>query len=152
MPPRHDFKRFPELTNGQMADFYFDSPHKQMTEDFAAKVIKVTDGDSIRVLSPLRDFDFPVRIINIAAPEKKEPGGKESKNWLEKQLLNKTVEIGLNPELRVGKWGRLLGYVTLTGTDMGEMSMLNGHSVSWGQRGESSIPDFDKQLEMINGS
>ena len=45
----HDFKNFPELTNRQMQVYYFESPHKQVTEDFRGRVIKVTDGDTIRV-------------------------------------------------------------------------------------------------------
>ena len=32
----HDFKQWPELTNGQMAYYYFDSPHKQIGEDLFA--------------------------------------------------------------------------------------------------------------------
>ena len=58
----HDFKLFPELTNRQMQEYYFQSPHKQITENFAAKVVKVTDGDTIRVEVDFRDFDFPIRI------------------------------------------------------------------------------------------
>jgi len=71
----HDFKRFPELTNRQMNLYYFESPHKQITQDFVAKVVKVTDGDTIRVKWEDRDFDFPIRFIDIAAPELDEIGG-----------------------------------------------------------------------------
>ncbi len=142
---QHDFKRFPELTNGQMGDHYFSSPHKQITEDFTAKVIKVTDGDTIRVKWSERDFDFPVRFINIAAPETTERGGRASKNWLEKILLGKEVQIRLNPDLRVEKWGRLLGYVNQGGIDIGEMSTLNNHSVPWEQRNEGKIPVLDME-------
>ena len=56
----HDFKRFPELTNGQMGLYYFDSPHKQIAENFFAKVVKVSDGDTIRVKADFRDFNFLV--------------------------------------------------------------------------------------------
>ena len=37
----HDFKLFPELTNAQMDLYYFESPHRQITEDFIGKVVKV---------------------------------------------------------------------------------------------------------------
>ena len=30
----HDFKKWPELRNSQMALYYFESPHRQITEDF----------------------------------------------------------------------------------------------------------------------
>ena len=71
----HDFKRYPELTNNQMNFYYFDSPHQQIAEDFDAKVVKVTDGDTIRVTTDFRDFDFPIRFSNIMAAETDEKGG-----------------------------------------------------------------------------
>ena len=45
----HDFNRFPELTTSQMAESYFESPHKQVSGDFRATVVKVHDGDTITV-------------------------------------------------------------------------------------------------------
>ncbi len=78
----HDFKRFPELTNSQMQIYYFESPHKQITEPFMAKVVKVTDGDTIRVTWAERDFNFPIRMAEIAAPELDERGGLDSQKFL----------------------------------------------------------------------
>ena len=127
----HDFKRFPELTNSQMQFYYFESPHKQITEDFTAKVTKVTDGDTIRVKCDFRDFDFPVRFSLINAPELSE-GGKQSKNWLEKQILNEEVEILINPKSRTEKFGRLLGEIIHMGININKMSMDWGYSVPFG--------------------
>ena len=124
----HDFKRFPELTNAQMGLYYFDSPHKQIGEDFFAKVIKVSDGDTIRVETDFRDFSFPIRFSNILAAELNEPGGIESQSWLEKQILGEEVEIIVHPT-RVEKWGRLLGEVRHKGFDMGELSIANDKSI-----------------------
>ena len=81
MPP-HDFKRFPELTNAQMGLYYFESPHKQIFSNFVANVVGVHDGDTIRVLWRERDFTFPVRFMNIAAPELGERGGEDSQRRL----------------------------------------------------------------------
>ena len=78
----HDFKRFPELTNSQMNLYYFDSPHKQITESFTAKVVKVTDGDTIRVKWDERDFTFPIRLSELAAPELNERGGVKAQRWM----------------------------------------------------------------------
>jgi endonuclease YncB( thermonuclease family) len=130
---RHDFKRFPELTNRQMQLYYFDSPHKQIGEDFLAKVVKVTDGDTIRVLWTEREFDFPIRIANLAAPEIDEEGGRDSQSFLEKEILGKEVEIVLT-KTRVEKWGRLLAYVINKGMNMNELQINNGHAVSWNER------------------
>jgi endonuclease YncB( thermonuclease family) len=129
----HDFKKFPELTNNQMQIYYFDSPHKQITENFLAKVVKVTDGDTVRVETDFRDFSFPIRLADLAAPELDEFGGEASQSWLEEQILGEEVEIIPTPT-RVEKWGRLLAYVFFMGMNMGELSRGMGHSVSWGER------------------
>ncbi len=132
MPP-HDFKRFPELSNSQMQIYYFDSPHKQLVEDFRAKVVKVTDGDTIRVEIPERDFDFPIRMQDLAAPELDERGGKASQSWLENIILGKMVEILLSRQ-RVEKWGRLLAEVIYGGMRMSAESIINNHGVPWAER------------------
>ncbi|GAH04240.1 unnamed protein product, partial [marine sediment metagenome] len=82
LAPIHDFIRFPELTNSQMSELYYQSPHKQITESFRCECIKVIDGDTIRVKWFERDFDFPVRVLEINAPELNEAHGQEVKDWL----------------------------------------------------------------------
>lgn len=139
----HDFKRFPELTNSQMNIYYFDSPHTQITGDFTAKVIKVTDGDTVRLEWSEREFSFPLRFSNTAAPELDEPGGAASQSWLENQLLGKEVYIEVDPRNRVEKWGRLLGNVMFEGQNMGAASINEGHSRHWTERKTGEIPDFE---------
>lgn len=158
----HDFRNFPELANSQMALYYWDSPFKQITEDFDAEVIKVHDGDTITLRWFLRDFEFPLRLSNISAREMKETAlrdtssqlsadGKESQSWLENKILGETVHIKINPENRVEKFGRLLGQVEFMGLDVGEESIIAGMSVPWADRNQMSIPDFNKQLDVIHG-
>ena len=142
----HDFKKFPELTNSQMSLYYFDSPHKQIVEDFRGKVVKVTDGDTVRIKTSFRDFDFPIRFAGIAAPELNE-GGKESRNWLESMIGNKEVDVIINPNNRVGKWGRIIGTIIHGGFNINEESIRQGQAVPFGQRKEGSIPDFKSELE-----
>ena len=127
----HDFKKFPELTTHQMQFYYFDSPHRQILEDFRAKVVKVIDGDTIKVKWDERDFDFRVRFSNIAAPEMDE-GGRDSKQWLEKEILNEEIDILINPKMRVGKWGRILGEVLHRGLNINELSLQLNYSVPFG--------------------
>lgn len=147
MGVEHDFQRFPELTNSQMQMFYFESPHKQILENFMARIVKVTDGDTVRVFWDERDFDFPVRFLDNAAPELKEKGGTESQSWLETKILGEEVEIQIDKTKRVEKWGRLLGRVFFQGRDIGEESIILGHSIPWSQRKASVIPDFNKELD-----
>ena len=142
----HNFKLWPELTNSQMQIYYFQSPHKQIVEPFTAKVIKVTDGDTIRVLWAARDFNFPIRLAELAAPELDERGGRESHSWLENEILGEQVEV-IPTRMRVEKWGRLLANVIHLGMDMSQLSVDTGHAVSWEDRKTASIPDFKKELE-----
>ena len=127
---QHDFKNFPELTNNQMQFYYFDSPHKQMVEDFTAKCVRVIDGDTIRLSIFERDFDFSLRLSKIAAPELDEVGGDRSKKWLEDEILNEYVDIILTNQ-RVEKWGRLLGEVEFIGRSMNDISLDLGYSIKF---------------------
>ena len=129
----HNFKLWPELTNNQMQIYYFESPHKQITEPFLAEVVKVTDGDTIRVLWAERDFNFPIRMAEIAAPELDERGGLDSQKFLSNEILGEEVEI-IPTKMRVEKWGRLLANVIFLGMDMSANSINNAHAVSWKDR------------------
>jgi len=148
----HDFKNFPELTNSQMQLYYFDSPHKQIIENFSARVVKVHDGDTVTLRWTERDFDFPLRFINISAAELKDengyeiPAGQRSKSWLEGILLNKDVDIIIKGSNRVDKWGRLLGIVICNGMDVGEESINAGQAVPWSLRADGQMEDFGKEL------
>ncbi len=122
----HDFKRFPELTNSQMQFYYFDSPHRQITEDFHGEVVKITDGDTIHVKWSEREKPVVVRFIDTQAPELDEEGGLESARWLEKQIMGEYVRIKIEPKLRVGKWGRIIGRVIHMGIDINSSSIDNG--------------------------
>lgn len=143
----HDFNKFPELTNNQMALYYFNSPHKQITESFRAKVVKVIDGDTIKVKWEERDFEFPVRFMNTAAPERNEEGGQESARWLESEILNEEVDIIIDPDNRVGKWGRILGDVHHMGMSVNNKSVMLGFAVPWEQRKEAQLPNLDQELK-----
>lgn len=147
----HDFKTFPELTDSQMDFYYFDSPHKQIFENFTARVMKVHDGDTITLRWSERDFDFPVRFANIAAPELKDEGGEESKNWLERKLLNEEVDIQINPKNRVEKWGRLLGNVYHLGINVGDESVIAGKAKAWDNRKDGVIPTIESFTRGVLG-
>ena len=127
----HEFKRFPELTNNQITKYYWDSPHKQIMEGFMARVIKVTDGDTIKVRCDFRDFDFPIRFAGTEAPEMSEEGGLESKAWLSEKILGEEVYIKINPSNRIEKWGRLLGEVFHIGMNINQMSINEGKALVW---------------------
>ena len=141
-----DFIRFPELTNRQIEEHVV-SPHPQITENIMVKVVKVIDGDTIRVEWDKRDFDFPVRFLGINAPEMNE-GGQEAKDYLEGVILNQEVELQIDKKQRVGKYGRLLAKIISLGMDVGFMMMVIGLATSFEGRNQSEIPDINKTLRM----
>ncbi len=147
MPHEHDFIKFPELTNRQIEEHQFDSPHPQITEDFLAEVIKVHDGDTIRLTTNFRDFDFPLRLLDIDAPELNE-GGEVAGDWLRDMILNKTVQIRINRKNRVDKWGRLLGKIFHQGFDVGDVMLRQGLVKPFKFRKEGKLLNLDKLFSL----
>lgn len=144
---RHDYKKYPELTNKQLQTIGLSSPHKQITEDFDATVVKVHDGDTVTLRMTERDFDFPLRLADINAPEMSE-GGEKSKKWLENLLIGMKVRVLVDPYNRVGKYGRLLGKIMFGGLDVGLQMVYLGFAKPFGQRNEGEIPDHNQLFDM----
>ena len=134
----HDYKKFPELTNRQLQEMQFSSPHKQYTEDFEAEVVKVHDGDTFTIRTNDRDFDFPIRLVDVDCPELNE-GGEIARDFVKNWILNKKVSISINPQKRVGKYGRLLADVICGGVSISEMLLALGYALPFGKRRENKI-------------
>ena len=143
----HDYKKYPELTNKQLDIEGFMSPHRQITEDFEAEVVKVHDGDTITLRANFRDFDFPLRFLGIDAPELN-AGGEKAREWLKGRILGQKVNIIIDRAQRVGKYGRLLGRVIHSGLDVGEEELMLGLAQRFEQRREGAIPDLNKTFAL----
>lgn len=143
----HDFKAFPELTNAQMTEFYFSSPHKQIVDSFKAEVIRVHDGDTITVRTNFRDFDFPIRFAFIDTKELSE-GGAEAGDYLRSRIEGEGIEVIVNKDNRVGRYGRLIGEIIHRGINMNQEMMNVGLAVPFSQRGEGKLPNLDKELNL----
>ena len=141
---KHDFKNFPELSNSQINEG-IRSPHKQITEDFEAFVFKVHDGDTVTLKTDFRRFNFPIRFLNIDAPELN-AGGEKAREWLKKRIERKTVQIKINKDNRVDKYGRLLGEVVHLGLNVGEEMLRRRLVKAYDQRGEGKIPNIKKLI------
>jgi len=139
----HDYENFPELSNSQMEQLQYTSPHEQITRDFRATVVKVHDGDTVTLKTGFRDFDFPLRLLDIDAPELSE-GGDEARDWLNTKILNAEVDILIDPTQRVGKYGRLLGRVLHNGMDVGQEQLHLGLVKEFGSKKEGQVPPIDK--------
>ena len=141
----HNFKDFPELTNTQMQFYYFESPHKQITEDFRAHVENVHDGDTISVSTDFRDFIFPIRFLGIDTKELSE-GGEDAKKWTKKKIEGKDITVLINSENRVGKYGRLLGEIISNGMNINNELIRVGKAVPFTRRNEGKLPNINKDL------
>lgn len=139
----HDYKNYPELTNKEIQEFGFTSPHVQIVEDFDAEVVKVHDGDTVTLRIPQRDFDFPLRMVGIDAPEMN-AGGEEARDWLKGQILGDIVQIKIDKKNRVGKYGRLLGRIISRGIDMSEAEIMLGYAVPFGNKNEGQPQPIEK--------
>jgi len=142
----HDYQRYPELTNAQLEVLGLSSPHEQITEDFHAKVVKVHDGDTVTLRASFRDFDFPLRLLDIDAPEMNE-GGLEAKEWLSSRLLFREVDVLIDSSNRVGKYGRLLGRILSDGLIVGDEMVHLGLVARFGKKNEGAVPRFDRLME-----
>jgi len=143
----HDYKRYPELTNTQLQEERFLSPHIQIEEDFIADVVKVHDGDTITLKTEFRDFNFPLRFLGIDAPEMN-AGGDVARDWLKNKILNESVQILIDKNNRVGKYGRLLGRVIYRGMDVGEEEKYLGLAKPFTARDEGKLPNLDKDFNI----
>jgi len=148
MLEEHDWVKFPELTTAKLSSEGFASPHKQITEDFYAVVVEVHDGDTITLRTEFRDFDFPLRLLDIDAPELKDVGGEAVRDWLKNEIEGKEVLVKINPDNRVGKYGRLLGAVVSAGLDMGATMLRLGMVKVFGSKNEELIKPLDKMFDV----
>ena len=145
---KHDFNLFPELSNAQMNEHYHLSPHKQIVEDFRATVTKVHDGDTITLKWNERDFEFPLRLRDIDAPELNMPGGEKARLHLQGLIEGKEVEVLIDKINRVEKWGRLLGDVMQAGVVMSEEMTRMGEAAPFDERRETELPNIERELRV----
>lgn len=144
----HDFEQFPELTNAQLESLELLSPHIQITADFDAVVVKVVDGDTVRLTTSFRDFDFPLRLLDIDTKELNE-GGEDAKKWLREKLTGSEVRVMIDSQNRVGRYGRLLGRIFFNGLDVGQEMLYLGYAVPFGSRKESLVRDIDYYVQGV---
>lgn len=105
-----------------------------------ATVTKVVDGDTIRVL--LNGQKLTIRIIGLDTPETVDPRkpvqcmGKAASDRAKELLFNKQVVLEADPtQEETDKYGRLLRYVFINGTDdYGLGAILEGYGLEYTYR------------------
>lgn len=82
---------------------------------YEAKVVGVSDGDTITVLDGNKT-QHKIRVAGIDAPEKAQDFGNRSKEHLSDLVFGKMVSI---PESKIDKYGRTVSRVLVGSTDAG---------------------------------
>lgn len=131
-----------------------------MFEYYVKKVVKIVDGDTIDVDIDL-GFDISffsrVRLAGIDTPESRTRDlfekalGLEAKEYLKHAIDSaKTVVIKTEKSDSSEKYGRILGWVFLDGSDVSinEEMIRVGHA--WEYMGATKIKDFDLLAEKRN--
>lgn len=90
--------------------------------NFKATVIQVYDGDSITVETEANRI-FKIRLSDIDAPEKKQHHGIESRDYLRKLVLGKTVNI---IKTDIDGYGRTVAKVYLENTYINREMVKSG--------------------------
>lgn len=95
-----------------------------------AHVIKVIDGDSLRI--ELRGIQVDLRLLGIDAPEYNQPGGEAASEFVKAWLAQGgTIDLEFDKK-RYGKYGRLLAWVWRDGHLLQEDLVRAGHAqVKW---------------------
>lgn len=123
-----------------------------MFEYYVKKVSKVVDGDTIDVDIDLGfdiSFSSRVRLAGIDTPESRTSDklekslGLESKAYLKNAIESaKTVVIKTEKMDSSEKYGRILGWVFLDGSDISINQKMIDDGYAWGYMGETKIKDF----------
>lgn len=119
-------------------------------------VTSVADGDTVHVRMP-DGRDEKVRVIGIDAPEdtqRHDPYGAEATAYAERELLDRTVWLETDAELR-DRYGRLLAYVWLSeppqqvGADDVRSGMFEARMLSEGYASLLTVPPNVRYVDVL---
>lgn len=105
-----------------------------------AKVIKISDGDTITILTQQHE-QIKVRLYGIDAPEKKQPYSKKSKQFLANLIAGEVVEVEENGKDR---YKRAIGTIYLDGKDINAQMVANGYAWAYRKFSKKYTPQESK--------
>ena len=107
-------------------------------DQLQGKVIKVTDGDTVNVLTS-DNQTHKIRLSGIDAPEKSQAFGNKSKQALADEVDGKTVTVEFNKR---DKYQRIVGKIIFNGKDVNLNQIKRG--LAWHYKkyeGEQDVED-----------
>ncbi|ENZ8266645.1 thermonuclease family protein [Escherichia coli] len=119
--------------------------------NLVGKVTRVIDGDTIEVKTlpeKILVYEIPIRVrlINIDAPEKKQPFGRWSTNQLKALLAGQSVTVSYT---QTDRYGRVLGrVVTANGTEANRQQVLKGAAWVYDRYNtDNSLPALQREAQ-----
>lgn len=92
--------------------------------EFIGKVVKVSDGDTVTILTSDKT-QHKIRLNDIDAPEKKQAFGNKSKDNLAKYIAGKTVTVQYQKK---DKYKRILGTIYYNNKDINLQQVKDGYA------------------------
>lgn len=93
------------------------------SETYQAKVIGITDGDTIKVLRTGNE-QVKIRLAGIDCPERRQPWGSRAKQAASDLVAGQTVTIKV---MDVDRYGRTVGRVFVDGVNVNRALVEGGH-------------------------
>jgi len=106
-------------------------------EAFDAKVLAVMDGDTVFVKSG--PFKAKLRLVNIDAPEKDQPYGKQSQESLQSLIGGKVIHV---ESKAVDKFGRTIALVRIGDINVNEEQVRRGMAWAYSRSREGKAYDI----------
>lgn len=102
-------------------------------QDFSARVVSVSDGDTVWVTPLQSQRRMKLRLQGLDAPERCQPGGDEATRALRELVLNQTVAVAVSGQ---DDYQRGLARIRLQGKDVGAFMVSQGLAWSYRFKGD----------------
>ena len=114
--------------------YFFREPIREAatTQRVEGQVTRVIDGDTFEMI--YKGDPDKVRIANIDAWEKSDPGGPAATAYLKRRIDGQVVMLKTSRSRMRDRYGRILARVYLEDVDIGEEMIARGHARPWQQK------------------
>ena len=119
----------------------FFPPHPALAQNLIGKVVGVSDGDTIKVLSAEKR-EIKVRLDGVDAPEVGQPFGTAAKQFTSKAVFGQQVELVVKD---TDRYGRTVAVVLVGGRNLNQSLVKNG--MAWWYRQYAPNDASLRQLE-----
>lgn len=107
---------------------------------FAAKVTKISDGDTLWVRPESGGAPRKLRLLGLDAPEICQPGGLAAREALRRMVSSAQVQVQVT---YMDDYGRGLARLTVNGQDVGAQLVQAGHA--WSGRWRASLGPYAEE-------